>query len=63
MSVIIVTQQIMTKFPKIIYIFLIGIAGSVPSDKNNIYLGNIIISFLYGKYGRVIQYDFRKDKE
>jgi nucleoside phosphorylase len=35
----------------------------VPSDKNDIRLGDVVVSFPHGKYGGVVQYDFGKDEE
>jgi nucleoside phosphorylase len=62
-SAAIAAQQTKAKFPRITYILLVGIAGGVPSDKNDIRLGDVVISFPHGKYGGVVQYDFGKDKE
>ena len=62
-SATIAAQQTMAKFPRIKYILLVGTAGGVPSDKNDIRLGDVVISFPHGKYGGVVQYDFGKDKE
>jgi nucleoside phosphorylase len=62
-SAAVAAQQTMAKFPSIKYILLVGIAGGVPSDKNDIRLGDVVVSFPDGKYGGVVQYDFGKDRE
>jgi nucleoside phosphorylase len=62
-SAAVAAQQTMAKFPKITYILLVGIAGGVPSDKHDIRLGDVVVSFPTGKYGGVVQYDFGKDEE
>jgi nucleoside phosphorylase len=53
----------MARFPRITCILLVGIAGGAPSDKNDIRLGDVVVSFPCGKYGGVVQYDFGKDEE
>jgi nucleoside phosphorylase len=62
-SAAIAAQQTMTTFPKISCTLLVGIAGGVPSEKNDIRLGDIVVSFPTGRYGGVVQYDFGKEEE
>jgi nucleoside phosphorylase len=62
-SAAVAAQQTKAKFPNIRCVLLVGIAGGVPSDKNDIRLGDIVVSFPAGKYGGVVQYDFGKEEE
>jgi nucleoside phosphorylase len=62
-SAAVAAQQTMSKFLKITCVLLVGIAGGVPSEKNDIRLGDIVVSFPHGRYGGVVQYDFGKDEE
>ena len=62
-SAAVAAQQTKVKFPNIQCILLVGIAGGVPSEKNDIRLGDIVVSFPDGKYGGVVQYDFGKEEE
>jgi nucleoside phosphorylase len=62
-SAVVAAQQTMAKYPSIKNILLVGIAGGVPSNKNDIRLGDIVVSFPDGKYGGVVQYDFGKERE
>lgn len=62
-SAAVAAQQTKAKFPSIRHILLVGLAGGVPSDKNDIRLGDIVVSFPTGKYGGVVQYDFGKELE
>jgi nucleoside phosphorylase len=61
-SAAIAAQQTKTKFSSIQHILLVGIAGGVPSIKNDIRLGDVVVSFPTGKYGGVVQYDFGKEE-
>ncbi|PVH68835.1 TPR-like protein [Cadophora sp. DSE1049] len=62
-SAAVAAQQTMAKFLNITSVLLVGIAGGVPSEKNDIRLGDVVVSFPRGKYGGVVQYDFGKDEE
>jgi nucleoside phosphorylase len=62
-SAAVAAQQTMAKFPRITCVLLVGIAGGVPSDRDDIRLGDAVVSFPRGKYGGVVQYDFGKDEE
>ncbi|OCL13434.1 purine and uridine phosphorylase [Glonium stellatum] len=62
-SAAVAAQQTVAKFPRLTCVLLVGIAGGVPSDKNDIRLGDVVVSFPCGKYGGVVQYDFGKDEQ
>lgn len=50
-------------FPAIEWKFLVGIGGGVPNDRNDIRLGDVVVSMPEGTYGGVVQYDMGKDME
>ncbi|EHK21163.1 uncharacterized protein TRIVIDRAFT_153134 [Trichoderma virens Gv29-8] len=50
-------------FPSIKWRFLVGIGGGVPSDKNDIRLGDVVVSMPEGMHGGVVQYDMGKDTD
>ncbi|KAF3140276.1 hypothetical protein TWF703_003149 [Orbilia oligospora] len=50
-------------FPCVIWRFLIGIGGAVPSFEHDIRLGDVVISMPEGIHGGVVQYDLGKDVE
>jgi nucleoside phosphorylase len=39
---------------------MVGIGGGVPSDSNDVRLGDVVISMPQGQYGGVVQYNFGK---
>jgi hypothetical protein len=41
-------------------VLLVGIGGVVPTTKNDMRLGDVVVSRPDGKYGGVVQYDFGK---
>ena len=53
----------MARSPRITCVILVGIAGGVPSDKNDMRLIDVVVSFPHGKYEGIVQYDFGKDEE
>ncbi|KAL2855967.1 hypothetical protein BJY01DRAFT_231401 [Aspergillus pseudoustus] len=53
------TRMIST-FPSITSLLLVGIAGGAPSDKVDIRLGDVVVGQPVGQYGGVVQYDFGK---
>ncbi|KAF3389686.1 Kinesin light chain 2 [Talaromyces pinophilus] len=55
-----VVSHLMTTFPRIQYAVMVGIGGGVPSSRNNIQLGDVVVSKPAGKYGGVVQYDYGK---
>ncbi|KFA70574.1 hypothetical protein S40285_09257 [Stachybotrys chlorohalonatus IBT 40285] len=50
-------------FPSIQWRFLVGIGGGVPSEKNDIRLGDVVVSMPEGQYGGVVQYDLGKETD
>ncbi|KAH7176050.1 nucleoside phosphorylase domain-containing protein [Dactylonectria macrodidyma] len=50
-------------FPSIKWRFLVGIDGGVPSEKNDICLGDVVVSMPEGPHGGVVQYDLGKDTD
>ncbi|PLB50891.1 purine and uridine phosphorylase [Aspergillus steynii IBT 23096] len=55
-----VVSNMRSTFPQIQYGLMVGIGGGAPSDKNDIRLGDIVVSVPTGAYGGVVQYDFGK---
>lgn len=53
-----VARDMQSTFPRIEFWLLVGIGGGVPTEKNDIQLGDVIVSKPSGEYGGVIQYDF-----
>ena len=62
-SAAVAAQQTKAKFPNIQCFLLVGVAGGVPSEKHDIRLGDVVVSFPDGKHGGVVQYDFGKEEE
>ncbi|KAF3929700.1 hypothetical protein AA313_de0205810 [Arthrobotrys entomopaga] len=48
------------RFPGLRFYLMVGIGGGVPSDANDIRLGDVVVSLPAGASGGVIQYDFGK---
>ena len=42
---------------------MVGIGGGVPSEKNDIRLGDVVVSMPDGQHGGVVQYDLGKNTE
>lgn len=59
-SAAIVASHIRFTFPSIRFGLMVGIGGGAPSAKNDIRLGDVVISKPEGTSGGVIQYDFGK---
>ena len=55
-----VANHITSSFPSVRFGLMVGVGGGAPSRKNDIRLGDVVISNPAGKYGGVIQYDFGK---
>jgi len=55
-----VAEQLWARFPSVKALLLVGIGGGVSTAKNDIRLGDVVISCPDGKYGEVVQYDFGK---
>ncbi|KAI1126755.1 nucleoside phosphorylase domain-containing protein [Nemania abortiva] len=58
-----VAAQFRSSFPSIQYGLLVGVGGGAPSAKNDIRLGDVIVSKPTGIFGGVVQYDFGKTIE
>ena len=59
-SAAIVASHIRSTFPSIRFGLMVGVGGGAPSAKNDIRLGDVVISKPDGTSGGVIQYDFGK---
>jgi nucleoside phosphorylase len=55
-----VAERLRTSFHSVEALLLVGIGGGVPTIKNNMRLGDVVVSRPDGKYGGVVQYDFGK---
>ena len=55
-----VAMQMLSSFKWLRFGLMVGIGGGVPSEENNIRLGDIVVSKPTGTSGGVIQYDFGK---
>jgi len=58
-----VAKQMLSSFNSIRFGLMVGIGGGVPSRKNDIRLGDIVVSEPKDNFGGVIQYDFGKTVE
>ncbi|KKZ62981.1 hypothetical protein EMCG_02693 [[Emmonsia] crescens] len=52
-----VTTDMRRSFPSVSWILLVGIGRGVPSLKNDIRLGDVVVSMPEGEYGGVVEYD------
>lgn len=55
-----VAMHLARTFPNIKLRLLVGIAGGVPSSKNDIRLGDVVVSTPSGTFGGVVEYDMGK---
>ncbi|KAL2848906.1 hypothetical protein BJY01DRAFT_246130 [Aspergillus pseudoustus] len=55
-----VTASLLSTFPFIRFVLLVGIGGGVPSQRVDIRLGDVVVSKPIGAHGGVIQYDYGK---
>ncbi|KAN0082005.1 hypothetical protein V8E54_003303 [Elaphomyces granulatus] len=55
-----VAANMRTTFPSIRFGLMVGIGGGVPSTKNDIRLGDVVVSKPTGAFGGVMQYDYGK---
>jgi nucleoside phosphorylase len=55
-----VAERLWTSFHAVKAILLVGIGGGVSTIKNNMRLGDVVVSRPDGRYGGVVQYDFGK---
>ena len=56
----VVAEQMLHTFKEIRFSLMVGIGGGVPSVKNNIRLGDVVVSRPKDTLGGVVQYDFGK---
>jgi len=55
-----VAERLWVIFCSVKALLLVGIGGGVPTIKNDMRLGDVVVSRPDGKYGGVVQYDFGK---
>ena len=55
-----VATQMLSNFKWLRFGLMVGIGGGVPSEENDIRLGDVVVSKPTGTFGGVIQYDFGK---
>src|SRR5271163_5073244 len=55
-----VANQMLQTFKGLRFGLMVGIGGGVPSEENDIRLGDVVVSQPTGAFGGVIQYDFGK---
>ncbi|KAL2859452.1 hypothetical protein BJX68DRAFT_252367 [Aspergillus pseudodeflectus] len=56
----VVATRMMNRFPGIEIGLMVGIGGGLPSPKNDIRLGDVVVSVPHLQYGGVVQYDMGK---
>jgi nucleoside phosphorylase len=56
----VVATRMMNRFPRIEIGLMVGIGGGLPSPKNDIRLGDVVVSIPHLQYGGVVQYDMGK---
>lgn len=56
----VVATRMMNRFPEISIGLMVGIGGGLPSAKNDIRLGDVVVSIPHLQYGGVVQYDMGK---
>ncbi|KAL4789001.1 hypothetical protein BDV19DRAFT_395460 [Aspergillus venezuelensis] len=59
-SAAIVLAQMLPTFPCLRFVLMVGIGGGVPNGKNDIRLGDVVVSVPTATSGGVIQYDYGK---
>lgn len=59
-SAAVVAEPLRQSFPAIRMGLMIGVGGGVPSSRNDIRLGDVVISQPTGKSGGIVQYDYGK---
>ncbi|KAB8213051.1 WD domain protein [Aspergillus novoparasiticus] len=55
-----VARDMLRTFPKLRFALMVGIGGGVPTAKNDIRLGDVVVSQPRDGYGGVVQYDLGK---
>jgi nucleoside phosphorylase len=56
-SAAVAAKSMQNTFPRLRFGLMVGIGGGMPSDENDIRLGDIVVSLPEGQHGGVIQYD------
>jgi nucleoside phosphorylase len=59
-SAAVAAKSMQNTFPRLRFGLMVGIGGGIPSDENDIRLGDIVVSLPMGEHGGVIQYDLGK---
>jgi nucleoside phosphorylase len=59
----VVAKGMLERFRSIKFGFMVGIGGGVPSDRDDIRLGDVVVSQPNLEHGGVVQYDFGKAEE
>ncbi|KAJ5650564.1 uncharacterized protein N7484_004287 [Penicillium longicatenatum] len=59
-SASLVATHMLHTFPALRFTLLVGIGGGVPRDRNDIRLGDVVVSKPTGTFGGVVQYDLGK---
>ncbi|RYC97051.1 hypothetical protein BFJ63_vAg216 [Fusarium oxysporum f. sp. narcissi] len=58
-----VAKDMARTFPSIELRLMVGIGGGVPGPKNDIHLGDVVVSMPEGQYSGVVQYDLGKNTD
>jgi nucleoside phosphorylase len=59
-SAAVAAKSMQNTFPRLRFGLMVGIGGGIPSDENDIRLGDIVVSLPTGQHGGVIQYNLGK---
>ena len=59
----VVATEMLQRFRAITFGFMVGIGGGVPSDRDDLRLGDVVVSQSHNEHGGVVQYDFGKAEE
>ncbi|QGA15964.1 hypothetical protein EYB26_003631 [Talaromyces marneffei] len=59
-SAAMIASHLVSTFPQVQYALMVGIGGGSPNSRNDIRLGDVVVSKPVGKYSGVIQYDYGK---
>ncbi len=58
-----VASEMLWTFKRLRFDLMVGIGGGVPSEEDDIWLDDVVVSIPLGRSRGVIQYDFRKTVE
>jgi nucleoside phosphorylase len=56
-----VARDMVRSFPRLRFALMVGIGGGAPTEKNDIRLGQVVVSQPTGMFGGVVQYNLGKD--